>query len=193
MIKKDNVLNFLIFFLILSFSCVESKSKREFNYADSLGRVEFVDKDIYEKSVNNLPICCVDVFIYNPIDKSYFLVLRKNAPAKGVWWYPGGRLFKGEKFFDCAIRKCREEANLDIIPITQLNKTFSTNFPDSEWGSSTFTVNLVVFAKLKSFEKAVLNKDHVDFKWVNIETPPKDPYCYQIYKDVLKILKKPLR
>ena len=45
------------------------------------------------------------------------LVQRATEPVKGVWWLPGGRIYKGETFFDAAIRKTKEETGLRGKPI----------------------------------------------------------------------------
>jgi len=48
------------------------------------------------------------------------LVERGSEPVKGVWWLPGGRIYKGETFFDAAIRKVKEETGLIGKPIQVL-------------------------------------------------------------------------
>ena len=114
-------------------------------------------KEFYGDAVRQLPICCVDVFLYNPFNKTYLLVLRKDPPAKNVWWIPGGRLYKGESFFDCSIRKCKEEIGLDVTPVKNID-AIATIFPDSMWETQTHTVNFVVLAKLNAETKLALDQ-----------------------------------
>jgi len=42
------------------------------------------------------------------------LLKRRNEPAKGLWWVPGGRVHMGETRIAAAVRKLREECGLDV-------------------------------------------------------------------------------
>lgn len=141
-----------------------------------------LEKEFYRKAVENLPICCVDIFVYNPIAQSYFLVFRRDEPAQGVWWYPGGRLFKGESPLTCAQRKCLQEVGLCITPHCVLHG-YSTEFPRSVWGCDTHTVNLAVFATFAGYAQGNVSFDehHSDYRWESIATIPQDPYLLAIY------------
>lgn len=86
---------------------------------------KFLDKEFYGKMVRDCIICCVDCLIvrYNSHlqREEVLLVERGTHPAKGIWWLPGGRLFKGETFFDGAKRKARDETGLsEVTPIQVL-------------------------------------------------------------------------
>lgn len=86
---------------------------------------KFLDKDFYGQMVRNCIVCCVDCLIvqYNTHlqREEALLVERATHPAKGIWWLPGGRLFKGETFFDGAKRKARDETGLkEVTPIQVL-------------------------------------------------------------------------
>ena len=56
--------------------------------------------ELYSQIVANTPTACVDVVCQRVEDGRLLLFLRRDAPAAGVWWWPGGRIFKGESFFD---------------------------------------------------------------------------------------------
>lgn len=82
---------------------------------------KFLPSDVYGELVRKCVVCCVDIVVVriNPLGKKEcVLVERASEPAKGVWWWPGGRLLKGETFFDAAIRKTQQETGLkDVTPI----------------------------------------------------------------------------
>ena len=42
------------------------------------------------------------------------LVLRRNAPAKGLWAVPGGSIVLGESFAQAAEREVREETGVEV-------------------------------------------------------------------------------
>ncbi len=82
---------------------------------------KFLPAEIYCQMVQNSIICCIDCLIVrkNTISNKTecLLVQRATEPVKGVWWLPGGRIYKGETFFDAAIRKTKEETGLRGKPI----------------------------------------------------------------------------
>ena len=64
---------------------------------------KFLADSIYAQLVRDCVICCVDILLVriSPTGKKQcLLVERASEPVKGVWWLPGGRLLKGETFFD---------------------------------------------------------------------------------------------
>lgn len=161
-----------------------------FMNTNEIQSVGIIEKDFYGQAIAMLPICCVDVFVYNPHDKTYFLILRDKAPAKGIYCVPGGRLYKGESFFACAKRKCLEEAGLSIQPVRIL-KVYSTIFPDSEWECQTHTINVVIFAlTINNSNNASVDNNHTQYQWINIDQTPEHPYIKDIYQTALEYLKE---
>lgn len=55
--------------------------------------------ELYQQVVELLPILCIDLAVERPSDGKFLLVKRGAEPAKGLWWVPGGRIFKGASFF----------------------------------------------------------------------------------------------
>lgn len=149
---------------------------------------EFIAQDLYNEIVSRLPITCVDVFVYNPLMQKYFTLVRTAAPPRYMRWIPGGRLLKGETFFEGAMRKCEEDAFLKIEPLDILD-VYATYFPDSEWQSSTHTINVVVLAVTKQ-EELNINGPHADAKWVELEKQADNIYIEKIRLKAAKIIKE---
>lgn len=148
------------------------------------------NKEAYQQIVQVLPICCVDILVYNPAQKKYLMVWRTSFPAANMWWLPGGRLFKGESFFSCAERKCREELGITIQPVAQLG-TYSTYFEKSAWGCPTHTINTVILACITADNNAIyLDGAHKSYRWVDIDTRPEDPYLAAVYDDAIEQLRQ---
>ena len=83
---------------------------------------KFLPSEVYGELVRKCVVCCVDIVVVRRDKetgkKECVLVERASEPAKGVWWWPGGRLLKGETFFDAAKRKTQQETGLkNITPI----------------------------------------------------------------------------
>jgi len=71
----------------------------------------WIEQDKYNEILSLIPIVCVDIAIaYN---NKILLIKRRDEPAQDEWWLPGGRLFKGETFEGCALRKAKEETGLE--------------------------------------------------------------------------------
>lgn len=70
-----------------------------------------IEQGLYDQILRMLPIPCVDVMVFDEDDK-ILLLQRKNEPAAGQWWFPGGRVFFGETREDAARRKLEEECGL---------------------------------------------------------------------------------
>lgn len=107
---------------------------------------------LYKQIVESIPIVCVDV-ICRRQDGMLLLFYRRDKPAANIWWWPGGRMFRGETFFDAAIRKIRDETGCKTAQVTPQGvvTTWNTFFPDSHWDAErqpgregTQTVNVVV-------------------------------------------------
>ncbi|MBL4657213.1 MAG: NUDIX domain-containing protein [Flavobacteriales bacterium] len=70
-----------------------------------------IREELYQQVKMNLPIPCVDLLIINA-SKEILLVKRANEPAKGQWWFPGGRVLHGESRKKAVLRKLGEECGI---------------------------------------------------------------------------------
>lgn len=71
----------------------------------------WIPQELYSEIINVMPIPCVDLVVQN--SKGEILLLkRKNEPAQGEWWFPGGRIYFGESRTEAVERKLKEECGL---------------------------------------------------------------------------------
>ena len=108
---------------------------------------EHIPLELYKQIHASLPIPCVDAVILNT-NKEVLLCHRLNKPAQGTWWFPGGRVLKGETMEDAIVRKVKQETNLDVDIVKQLG-TDQTMFPDGPFGGPTHTINTVFLVTIK--------------------------------------------
>ena len=101
----------------------------------------------------------------------------RGRTAKGLWWWPGGRLLKGETFFDAAVRKAQQETGVhaSLIRPVQVLGVWNTFFPYSSWDTDTIkgtqTVNpivLVEFIDESSASEIKLDQQSENFKWITL-------------------------
>lgn len=78
-----------------------------------------IPEDIYAQIVGSMPIPCVDLLVEDGLGR-VLLVKRADEPAKGQWWFPGGRIYYRELRSQAALRKLREECGLTAASITEI-------------------------------------------------------------------------
>lgn len=133
-----------------------------------------IPDELYDLIISNMPIACVDIAIVHK--GLVLLVLRNDSPAKGQWWLPGGRIFKGEKMRDAALRKAREEVGIDCHVGTIIH-TEETIFPDGPRGISIHSINSCFFLYPINPECSPKLDIHSNsFQWVGSINPDFHPY-----------------
>lgn len=143
---------------------------------------QYLPAELYGELVRNTVVVCVDCLIvkFNIHTNRYecLLVERADEPAKSLWWLPGGRLFKGETFFDGALRKVKEETGLtndnnEIKPIQILgfyNTFFSRSSWDTEDEKGTQTVQPIVLVKLENNHTDILlDRTSERYRWIGLD------------------------
>ena len=138
---------------------------------------QFVPQELYYQIIDHVPIACVDIAI---VDKgAVLLVKRKDAPAKGQWWVPGGRVLKGEMMRETARRKAREEVGMECH-VGPLIYTAETIFPDGPGGISVHSINSCFFLYPVSQDyQARLDDHHNEYQWVDHVPEGLHPYVEQ--------------
>ena len=138
---------------------------------------KFLPEDLYGRLVRDCIVFCVDiVLVRKTLDgrKECLLVKRSSEPVKGVWWWPGGRMLKGETFFDAAQRKARQETGLTNTRCVQVLGIWNTFFPTSNWDTETEkgtqTVNAIVLVELQGVgEEIALDDTSEDSRWISLD------------------------
>jgi colanic acid biosynthesis protein WcaH len=121
--------------------------------------------------VQSAPIFSMDLVVLN--EKNQILVgKRKNAPAKGYWFVPGGRVFKNEPLVDAFSRISNAELGqkFDYSSVKQLG-LYDHFYDDSVFGNdiSTHYINAPCLIKLRGGLTLNLpTEQHQEYRWVNI-------------------------
>jgi len=108
----------------------------------------------YAHVLRTMPIACVDLVVSHRAQ--FLLVRRRNRPAKGKWWFPGGRILKLETIIRAARRKLKEETGIQGGVFGSVLTVKETIFSDSEFGTTTHSVNVVVPVHLKKLPKRIM-------------------------------------
>lgn len=143
----------------------------------------FIEQELYDKILGHMPIACVDIAIV--ANGAVLLVRRNDQPARGHWWVPGGRVLKGERMRETALRKAREEVGLDchVGPIVHSAETI---FADGPRGIPVHSINhcFLLYPVESSVPLEVsLDDHHRGWKWVTAVPDDVHPYVAQCLKN----------
>lgn len=144
----------------------------------------FIAPRAYATILSRVAIPCVDLIITDGPARRFILIRRKDKPMKGYFWFPGGRIFKGENIFDAARRKAKEELSVVITP-EYIVGVYETMFPDGipRVRGGTHTINIVVRAQLPKGAVMRHDRHHSAARWFT--RPPRDfnRYLHQALSD----------
>jgi len=132
-----------------------------------------IHEEFYSKIHELMPIARIDLVI--PRDGLILLIKRKQEPGKGRWWFPGGRLWKGESFEEAAWRIARTETGLALESVIVIGVD-DVRHPEDPFdhGKGTHHVSVVMMGIPKTGDVAI---DHssLDHAW-NGHFMELDPY-----------------
>jgi len=110
---------------------------------------------LYKQILASTPIPSVEAMILK--NNSLLFLKRKNNPAKGEWWFPGGRIRKGETFKETLLRKVKEETSLNV-EIIKFVGVYNRIFPERH--------DIAIVFLCRCFDdKVVLSAEHSEHKF----------------------------
>jgi colanic acid biosynthesis protein WcaH len=125
--------------------------------------------ETFKSVIQHTPLISIDLIVRN--EKGEVLLgKRVNAPAKGNWFVPGGRVRKNETLDDAFVRLVREELGIES-GITRADARFLGVFEhfydDCVFGDdiSTHYIVLAFYFKLKG--KILINSQHESYEWLS--------------------------
>ncbi len=125
----------------------------------------YIPEKEYKNILRSVPIACVDLLIIH--NNKCLLLKRENEPAKGQFWFPGGRIHKMETIEAAAIRKAKEETNLDcyFVKIISVEETI---FEKNEFMETVIhTINICCHLVSENVEPIQFDRYHSEYRWVN--------------------------
>jgi colanic acid biosynthesis protein WcaH len=125
----------------------------------------FIEETLYREIIKVFPIPCVDLMIENE-NGELLLLKRRNNPAKGFWWFPGGRVLKDESRKLAAERKLKEECGITAYHSIEEVGTYDLllEMPGGEVSHGITTV----FRIKISCQEIQLDSQSESFEWKNV-------------------------
>ncbi|WP_340101660.1 NUDIX domain-containing protein [Salinibaculum salinum] len=136
---------------------------------------EFIPEETFGDCLAHLPQVCVEVVVSH--DDGVVLARRTNEPAAGEWFWPGGRLYKGEQLTAAAERIAREE--LDISVSVERRLGVHAHFWDTAsvaGADSRHTVNVVFLVTPAGDLNITLDSQHDEWRVVRSPDPSLHDY-----------------
>ena len=123
-------------------------------------------------AIRNVALVSIDLIIRNKNDEA-LLIRRKQEPAKGSYFVPGGRIWKDESIEAAFNRILKGETNLsarfeDAQPVGVFEHRYSSNrFEDKQFGTHYIALAYeLIVAEIDSLQ---LDDYHSDPKWMTAD------------------------
>ncbi|MDX2003538.1 MAG: GDP-mannose mannosyl hydrolase [Chitinophagales bacterium] len=140
----------------------------------------------FEQLIRNGVLIAIDLICYNPEGK-VLLGLRKNAPAKGFWFVPGGRVHKNETLNNAFQRITQHELHMSLdLSKTKLKGLYDHIYEENFLGKPDFNTHYVIIAvEYHGIDNSLLsakNAQNEDFKFLKPEEILVDPMVHTLSK-----------
>ncbi|MHB9286913.1 NUDIX domain-containing protein [Halobacteriales archaeon Cl-PHB] len=144
---------------------------------------EYIPEEAFAEFTERMPEVCVEVVLQT--DAGVLLAKRTNDPVKDEWFWPGGRLYKGEELAEAAHRVAAEELGIEIHIEGQLG--VYSHFWDTSalpGAPSRHTVNVVFLAQsVEDPSEIALDDQHSDYRFVTELDPDFHEYVRRYLAD----------
>lgn len=145
---------------------------------------EFVPEETFAEFVARMPQVCVEVALVR--DGSVLLAHRTNRPVSGEWFWPGSRLYKGERLPEAARRVASEELGVEVEVLDRFG-VYEHLWEESapEGSPSRHTVNVVFRVRQTDDAPVTLDDQHDDYRFVDGPEPWMHEYVRAYLEDGL--------
>jgi len=130
-----------------------------------------LELNLFRTIVTNAPLVSIDLCLIHA--GKMLLGKRSNEPLKGVWFTPGGRVYKNEPWQECLRRVAHLELGIDInnLPSFKFMGIWDHFYENSviDENVSTHYVNLPHYCILDEKPKLLMDQQHNDLSWINLE------------------------
>ncbi len=135
----------------------------------------------FKTIIHYAPLISIDLLVHNQNDE-YLLGLRRNRPAQGFWFVPGGRIFKDESFQAAFKRISSEELGIELNHaqahfIGHFDHFYEDNVTGAEFG--THYIALGYRVHVNSNELLLPKEQHQDYCWMGSEELLKHPNVHR--------------
>ncbi len=143
-----------------------------------------IDNELFATIIEFTPLISIDLILKNEKDQ-ILLGLRKNEPAKGFWFVPGGRVLKDESISDAFKRISRNELGIEYnLDQSKFIGVFEHFYDNSFYGDS-FSTHYIALGFVLQFDGNTIGKkeQHEEYRWFDIDELMNDPTVHKYTKN----------
>ena len=133
---------------------------------------EKLSQDDFQFVLDKTPLVSIDLIILNTKGQ-VLLGLRKNKPAQGFWFVPGGRILKNETVEEAFCRITRKELGVDMdFDEANLIGVYDHIYTDNMFGTKDINTHYVsIGLKIDIYKDIKLNLDeqHKESRWLSVD------------------------
>ena len=128
----------------------------------------YLPTEKFASIVAHTPLVSIDLIVRNSLDQ-FLLGKRRNCPAQGYWFVPGGRIRKDEMISTAFSRLTDEELRTDYL-LTQsrflgvYEHFYSDNFSNADFSTHYVVLAYELFLDVDSSWPA---EQHSEYCWLN--------------------------
>lgn len=129
-----------------------------------------LDQQEFVRIIDATPLVSIDLVVRNEHEQ-VLLGYRRNRPAQGYWFVPGGRIRKNECSQDALQRIAQAELGV-ALGGGRLLGAFDHLYEDNFFGIPDLGTHYVVLAyecRLGSGSRVVADDQHADLKWWDVD------------------------
>lgn len=129
----------------------------------------FLSSEIFTTVLDSTPLVSIDLLVENPKGQ-ILLGERKNRPAQGYWFVPGGRILKGESLADAFKRLTFGELGRSFsISEASLQGPYDHFYSDSVFGDSPSTHYVAIAYRINVNNLPDLPEEqHSHYRWFSV-------------------------
>ena len=127
---------------------------------------------LYRMVAGCLPIVSVEGVIVR--DGRVLLLRRRFSPARGEWWFPGGRVRWGEGFLDALRREVLEETGLEVRGCRFVG-VYSRVFPERH--------DVTIVYLCEGVGEVRLNEEHSEYGFFDVLPRDLHPHLLEVIRD----------
>ncbi len=129
-----------------------------------------LNQETFVQVVKNAPLIAIELVVEGA-DGRILLGRRKNAPAKDMWFVPGGRIYKSETLEQAFARTVGEELNIsrslkDASFLGVYEHHYDDNFLDDSF--STHYVCIALKIQIDTASHTLPKDQHLSYRWFSV-------------------------